>query len=99
MKTYLHSLILAILANERSKGKEQFHSKNYLLEMLRSHVKMLLKSAPKKLNFVLAKAYQKIIDEVVAVYDLARSRIVRYSNAASFYVKLTKKILARTIGN
>ena len=41
---------------ERLQGEEQFHSKNYLLEMLHSHEKMRLKSAPQKLNFVISKA-------------------------------------------
>ena len=44
------------MANERLQEEEQFHSKNYLLEMPRSHAKMHLKSAPQKLNFVMAKA-------------------------------------------
>ena len=47
------------MASERLPGKEQFHSKNYLLEMPRSHAKMRLKSAPQKLNFVTAKAKSK----------------------------------------
>ena len=47
------------MASERLQGKEQFHSKNYLLEMPRSHAKMHLKSAPQKLNFVMAKAISK----------------------------------------
>ena len=34
------------MANERLQGKEQFHSKNWLLEMPRSHAKMRLKGAP-----------------------------------------------------
>ena len=44
------------MANERLQGEEQFHSQNYLLKMPRSHAKMRLKSAPEKLNFVMAKA-------------------------------------------
>ena len=48
------------MSNERLKGEEQFHSKNYLLEMLRSHAKIRLISAPQKLNFVMAKAISKI---------------------------------------
>ena len=44
------------MASERLQGEEQFHSKNYLLEIPCSHVKMRLKSAPQKLNFVMAKA-------------------------------------------
>ena len=46
-------------ASERLQGEEQFHSKNYLLEMPRSHAKMRLKSAPQKLNFLMAKAISK----------------------------------------
>ena len=36
-----------------------FHSKNYLLEIPCSHAKMRLKSAPQKLNFIMAKAILK----------------------------------------
>ena len=35
--------------------EEEFQSKNYLLEMPRSHARMHLKIAPQKLNFVMAK--------------------------------------------
>ena len=31
-------------------GEEQFHSKNYLFEMSRSHANMHLKSAPQKIE-------------------------------------------------
>ena len=48
------------MANERLQEEEQFHSKNYLLEMLRPHVKMHLKSASEKLNFVMQKLYEKV---------------------------------------
>ena len=41
------------------KGEEQFHSKNYFLEMPSSHAKIHLKSASEKLNFVMAKAISK----------------------------------------
>ena len=51
---------ISYMANERLQEKEQFHSKNYLLEMLRSHAKMHLKSAPEKLNFVMQKLYEKV---------------------------------------
>ena len=43
------------MASERLQGEEQFHTKNYLLEMSRFHAKMRLKSAPQKLNFLMAK--------------------------------------------
>ena len=39
--------------------EKQFHSKNYLLEMQRSHAKMRLKSAPQKLRIAIAKAISK----------------------------------------
>ena len=47
------------MASERLQGEEQFHSKNYLLEMTCSHGKMRLKSGPQKLNFVIAKVISK----------------------------------------
>ena len=40
-------------------GEEKFHPKNYLLKMPHSHAKMRLKSAPQKLNFVMAKPISK----------------------------------------
>ena len=43
------------MVNERLQGEEQFHFKNYLLEMPCSHAKMHLNSAPPELNFVMAK--------------------------------------------
>ena len=49
------------MAHERLQGEEQLHSKNYNLEMPRSHAKMRLKIAPQKLNFVMAKAISQII--------------------------------------
>ena len=38
---------------------EQFHSKNYLLEMPRFHAEIRLKSARQKLNFLMTKAISK----------------------------------------
>ena len=52
---FSHPYIIYI-ANKIFQGEEQLHSKNYLLEMLRSHAKMNLESVPQKLNFVMAKA-------------------------------------------
>ena len=52
-------LYISYMANERLQEEEQFHSKNYLLEMPRSHEKIRLKNAPQKLNFVLRKAISK----------------------------------------
>ena len=39
------------MASERLQGEEQFHTKNYLLEMSRFHAKMRLKIAPKNSTF------------------------------------------------
>ena len=50
---------ISYIANERLQEEEQFHSKNYLLEMPRSHAKMRLKSALQKLNFLMAKDISK----------------------------------------
>ena len=47
------------MASERLQGEKQFHSKNYHLEMPCFHAKMRLKSAPQKLNFLMAKAMLK----------------------------------------
>ena len=49
------------MASERLQGEEQFHSKNYLLEMPRFHAKMRLKSAPQKTNFFNSKSYIKTL--------------------------------------
>ena len=55
---FSHPYIYYIVSG-RLQGAEQFHSKNYLLEMPRFHAKMRLKSAPQKLNFLMAKAISK----------------------------------------
>ena len=55
---FSHPYIYYML-NERRQGEEQFHFKNYHLEMPRSHAKMRLKSAPQKLNFLMTKAISK----------------------------------------
>ena len=47
------------MASERLQGEDQFHSKNYLLEMPCSHVKMRLNNAPQKLDFLMANDTSK----------------------------------------
>ena len=54
------------MSNERLQGEDSFQSKNHFLEMPPSHAKMRLKSAPQKLNFLMAKAIQKGIHQIVA---------------------------------
>ena len=55
---FSHSYIY-YMATESLQVEEQFHSKNYLLEMPRFHAKIRLKSAPQKLNFLMAIAISK----------------------------------------
>ena len=59
ISTRFAHLYLYYMGSQRLQGQEQFHSKNYLLEMSRFHAKMCLKSAPQKLNFLMAKAILK----------------------------------------
>ena len=47
------------MASEGLQGDEQVHSKNYPLEMLRSHTEMHLKIASQKLTFLMAKDISK----------------------------------------
>ena len=47
------------MASERLQEDEELHPKSYLLEMALSHAKMRLKSAPQKLNFLMAKDISK----------------------------------------
>ena len=55
------------MTNERLQWEEQWEWRRKMREkiqeeeMTRSHAKMCLKSAPRKLNFVMAQAYQKVI--------------------------------------
>ena len=78
---------ICYMANERLQGQEQFYSKSSLLEMPRSHAKMHLKSAPHKLNFVMAKAISKSYTYIVAANALACSRIITHSSTISFPIK------------
>ena len=50
---------ISYIANERLQGEEQFHFKNYLLEMPCFTVKMHLKSLPQKLKFIMTKAISR----------------------------------------
>ena len=47
------------VASERLQGEEQFHPSNYILEMPSFYAIMRLKSAPQKLNFLMAKTISK----------------------------------------
>ena len=62
------------MASERLQGEEQFYSKNYLLEMPFSHSKIHLKSAPQKLNFVMAEAVSKRFNVIRRDLVLAKFR-------------------------
>ena len=58
VKTYFSPPYITYIGNERLQEK-QYHSRNYLLKMPRSHAKMCLESLPQKLNFVMGKAISK----------------------------------------
>ena len=51
---------ISYMSHETLHGEKQSRSKKCLLEMIPSHAKRLLKSAPEKLSFVTAKAYEKL---------------------------------------
>ena len=55
------------MATETLQGEEEFYSNNYLSQMPCPHAKMGLKSAPQKLNFVMAKAKSKSYTLVAAL--------------------------------
>ena len=64
---------------------KDYKKKNFILRTAFWECLVLtpLKSAPQKLNFVMAKTKSKSY----TANDLARSRIVTHSNAASFSIK------------
>ena len=70
---------ISYIIDGRLQGVEQFHSKNYLLEIPRSHAKMRLKSALQQLNSVLTKATSKIYTLNCSSKVLALSRIVTHA--------------------
>ena len=58
-KNIISPTYIYYMASERLQGRQQYHSRNCLLEMPRFHAKVRLKSAPQKLNFFMAKAISK----------------------------------------
>ena len=56
---FSHPYIYYIASERLQRLQEQFHSKNYLVEMLLSHAKIRFKNAPRKLNFLMVKAISK----------------------------------------
>ena len=95
---FLYSFIYYIV-RERLQREEQFHSKNYLLEMPPIHAKRSLKSAPQNLNLVMGKATSKTYP--MSLHVSAWLRIVTQPRfwQKLFYVKLPTFFLARTIEN
>ena len=76
MFSYPH---ISYMTNERLQGEEQFHFKNYPSEMPRSYANTCLKSAPQKLNFVMAQSRSKIFTPDCSCKWLARSHILMHS--------------------
>ena len=58
MKTCFPTPIIAIW-QMKEKKEGQLHFKKHCFEKPRSHAEMILKSAPQKLNFLMAKAISK----------------------------------------
>ena len=87
--TSFHTLILGIWQMKDHKKRKNFIVRTTFLEMPRSHAKMRLKSASRKLNFVMAKAISKSITYIGTANALARSRIVTHSDTTSFSIKVT----------
>ena len=85
-KNILSHPYIFYMSSERLQGEEQFHTKNCLLEMSLFHSKMRLKSAPKKLNFLTAKAISKSCT-LDCSCKCPCSCIVTHSKAASFSIK------------
>ena len=75
------------MENERLQGDEQYHSKNYFLEVPCSHAKISLKSALQKPNFVIAIATPKRYALNCSCNTLARSSIVTHSSTTTFLIK------------
>ena len=91
------------IASERLQGEEQFHSRNYLLEIPRFHAKMHLKSAPQKLTFFMTKAMSTrcTLDctckcPCTFPHSYAQERSLIFEKT-TFYVKIETLFLARTI--
>ena len=61
VKTYFLHPYICYMASERLQGAKEFHSKNYLSEMPRSHAKMRLKSATAKTELCNGKSYIKYL--------------------------------------
>ena len=92
------------MASERLQGEEQFHSKNYLFEMHYCHAKIRFKSAPQKLNFLMATDISKsyTLDcscRLVPLHVPSQLRIVMqpHFRYIPFYVKIPIFFFARTI--
>ena len=79
---------ISYMSHETLDGEKQFRTKKCLLEMTPSHAKRLLKSAPEKLSFVTAKAYEKLLHEIVATNAFARFVVVAHSYVASISRKV-----------
>ena len=91
------------MTNQRLQEEEQFHSKNYILKMPRSHAKMRLISAPQELNFLMAKAISKscALDcscKCPCTFRHSYAIVTQPQfRSKPFYVKIPTSFLARTI--
>ena len=58
-KNIFSHLYIYYMASERLRGEEQFHTKNYLLEISRFHAKMRLKTTTTKIKLSNGKSFIK----------------------------------------
>ena len=71
------------MTNERPQGEEQFHSKNYLLEIPCSHVKMRLKSI---IIIIIIIITLFIVDD----FQMYKLKCENYNNLQYIYIHILK---------
>ena len=91
------------MASERLQGEENFHTKNYLLEMSYFYAKICLKSAPLKLNVLMTTAISKSCTlncsckcPCTFPHSYAQQGSLIFDKK-HFYVKIPNTFFARTI--
>ena len=80
---------ISYMSNERLQGEDSFQSKNHFLEIPPTHAKVHLKSAPQKLNFLMVKAIQKVIHQIVATNALAHgSQTMKFGQLIEYNMRM-----------
>ena len=81
-------LCISYMAIGRLKGKKQFHSKNYFIQNALLPFQNAFKSAPQKLNFVMAKAISKrySLDFILLTEQISLSGCLYFVKNWTIYV-------------